>query len=198
MHKPGPVAFPPQQNGTDRMLYRLSAGWARLEVAVAAALALSVSALILLNVVTRSLGRAIYWVDETAIYAMVWMTFLAASAAIHYRSAIAVTLVPELAPEPVARFVARAVDAVVLVFALAMAVLCWRWFMPWELARAGFDVRAFQGATFNFIYAEPTSTLGIRKVWVWLAMPAFALGATLHASANLLYPGAVPRREAVE
>ena len=39
---------------------------------------------------------------------------------------------------------------------------------------------------FNFIYAEPTTTLGIPKYWVWMVMWAFALGATLHSVANLL------------
>lgn len=180
------------------MLYSVSAAWARIEIAAAATLAAAISGLILLNVVTRAMGQAIYWVDETAIYAMVWMTLLASSAAIHYRSAIAVTVVPELASAAVGRAVSRIVDGVIAVFALAMLVLCWRWFMPWELARAGFDVKAFQGATFNFIYAEPTNTLGWPKVWVWLAMPIFALGASLHAIANLVHPGHRPRLEAME
>jgi len=180
------------------MLYRLSATWARVEITLAAILAASISGLILLNVVTRSIGQAIYWVDETAIYAMVWMTFLASSAALHYRSSIAVTVIPELAPAAVGRALGRCVDAVVLIFALAMLWVCWRWFMPWELMRAGFDIRAFQGATFNFIFAEPTSTLGMKRVWVWLIMPIFALGTSLHATANLLHPGAAPRSEAIE
>lgn len=169
------------------MLRRASELWARIEVTVAAALAAAISGLILLNVVTRAAGAAIYWVDEAAIYAMVWMTFLAASAALHYRTAVAVTIVPELAPR-VGPALARAVDAVVLVFAALMLWLCWRWFMPLELARAGFDTAAFQGATFNFIYAEPTSTIGLPKVWVWLIMPVFSLGALLHAAANLAAP----------
>jgi TRAP-type C4-dicarboxylate transport system permease small subunit len=176
------------------MLRRLSEIWARVEVTVAAALAAAISGLILLNVVTRAMGAAIYWVDEAAIYAMVWMTFLAASAALHYRTAVAVTVVPEVAPR-LAPALARAVDVAVLVFAGLMLWVCWRWFMPLELARAGFDVKTFQGATFNFIYAEPTTTLGISKVWVWLIMPLFAIGATLHAAANLASPLPVRREE---
>ena len=57
---------------------------------------------------------------------------------------------------------------------------------PLALARSGFDVRAFQGETFNFIYAENTSTLGIKKFWVWLILPWFALSLTLHGLVNLL------------
>jgi TRAP-type C4-dicarboxylate transport system permease small subunit len=172
------------------MLYRVSTVWARIEIFCAAVMAASVSGLILLNVVTRASGNAIYWVDEAAIYAMVWMTFLAASAALHYRNAIAVTVLNELLPVSSRRWLARFVDLTVFVFALLLAWVCLRWFMPLELIAAG-DVKTFQGATFNFIYAEPTNTLGIKKAWVWLAMVAFSLGTLLHSTANLLNPGHV-------
>lgn len=174
------------------MLYRISHAWARIEVTLAAALAASVTGLILLNVVTRAAGNAIYWVDEAAIYAMVWMTFLAASAALHFRSAIAVTVLHEFVPAAARQWIGRFVDLTVVIFAGLLVWLCWQWFMPLELARAGWDTRAFQGATFNFIYAEPTNTLGLPKVWVWLVMPFFALGALLHALANLFHPGPAP------
>lgn len=170
------------------MLYRASRFWARVEIVCAAALAASVTGLILLNVITRSAGRAIYWVDEAAIYAMVWMTFLAASAALHYRTSIAVTVVNEFVPDRVRAAMSRGVDVVIFVFACLLAWVCLRWFMPFQLAAAGWDVKAFQGATFNFIYAEPTNTLGIRKIWVWIAMILFTFGALLHATANLFHP----------
>ncbi|TFL19057.1 TRAP transporter small permease [Jannaschia formosa] len=170
------------------MLMRLSAGWARLEIAAAAVLAVSVTGLILLNVVTRSMGAALYWVDELAIYAMAWMTFLGASAALHFGNSVAITVLTDPLPAPARRVAARIVDVLVLVFALFMLWFCWRWYAPLELARAGFDVMAFQGATFNFIYAEPTTTLGIPKAWVWSVMWLFAGGATLHGFANLLTP----------
>lgn len=180
------------------MLYRASHLWARVELVCAAALAASVTGLILLNVVTRAAGNAIYWVDEAAIYAMVWMTFLAASAAIHFRSAIAVTLVNEMLSGHALRLLERAVDLVLFVFACLMVWICLRWFMPLELMRAGWDVKAFQGQTFNFIYAEPTNTLDLPKVWVWLVMPLFTLGALLHSAANLFYPGRHPEAEAAQ
>ncbi|OUS34131.1 C4-dicarboxylate ABC transporter permease [Rhodobacterales bacterium 56_14_T64] len=170
------------------MLYQASKAWARVEIFCAATLAATVSGLILLNVVTRSMGQSIYWVDEAAIYAMVWMTFLAASAAVHHRSAVAVTLLPELASPRVGYLLARFADIIVFVFAALLIWICWRWFMPLELARQGFDIKAFQGATFNFVYAEPTNTLGIKKVWIWLVVPLFAFGSLLHASANLTHP----------
>jgi TRAP-type C4-dicarboxylate transport system permease small subunit len=167
------------------MLARISSAWATFELTLAALLAVAVSALILLNVVTRSLGAAIYWVDELAIYCMVWMAFLAASAALHYGNSVAVTLFRDILPERPKRLLIKFVDLVVLIFALAMLWFCWLWYRPDALIRAGFDIQRFQGATFNFIYSEPTTTLGIPKFWVWLVMWFFSFGAFVHSLHNL-------------
>lgn len=168
------------------MLRRISRAWARVELTIAAALAAAITLLILTNVVTRATGNAIYWIDETAIYAMIWMTFLAGSASLHDRTAVAVTLLPDMAGGAAKRAFALFIDLSVLAFALLMAWFCHRWFRPDLLAANGWDVAAFQGATFNFIYAEPTSTLGIAKWQVWLIMPLFAAGVLLHALNNLV------------
>ncbi|NUH63888.1 TRAP transporter small permease subunit [Sulfitobacter sp. S0837] len=178
------------------MIWRISATWARCELALASVLAAAITVLILLNVATRSLGAALFWVDELAIYAMAWMTFLGASAGLHYGHAVAVTILTDNLRGPLRRVVAKLVDLIILGFALLMLWFCWRWFSPLELARQGFDTKAFQAATFNFIYAEPTTTLGIKKVWVWLVMWAFALGATLHGLAHVLKRGETPEAEA--
>lgn len=168
------------------MLYRVSAAWARLELGAAAFLAVCVTLLVLLNVVTRNTGNALFWVDELAIYAMAWMTFLGTSAALHHRNSVAVTLLPDAVSLRSKAVIIKVVDIVVFAFALAMVWFCWRWFMPLELGRAGFDTKVFQGNTFNFIYAEPTSTLGIPKYFLWMVMWLFALGATLHSTMHLL------------
>lgn len=168
------------------MIGRISATWARLELALAAILAVSITLLILLNVVTRSLGAALFWVDELAIYAMAWMAFLGASAALHFGQSVAVTVVTDALPYALRRAVAKLVEVIVLGFSLFMIWVCWRWYSPLELMRHGFDTLAFQGATFNFIYSEPTTTLGVKKYWVWSVMWLFSLGATLHSVANLL------------
>ncbi len=159
-------------------------------MALAAFGAVAITLLVLLNVVTRAMSASIFWVDEAAIMAMTWMTFLAASAAVHYGHSVSVTFFTDLLPEGTAHLAQRLVDAVVLIFAGLMLWLCWRWFMPLELMRAGFDKMEFQGETFNFIYSEPTLTLGFRKVWLWLIMPIFALGLTLHGLANVTRPWA--------
>lgn len=168
------------------MLHRLSAAWARIELTCAAVLAGLVTLLILLNVATRSMRLALYWVDEAAIYAMVLMTFLAASAAIERRESISITMIMDLTRPRVQGAFWLFVDLVTLLCAVLLIWFTWRWFDPVTLAGVGFDSRAFQGETFNFIYAEPTSTLGVRKFWVWLIMPVFALGLVLHATSNLV------------
>ncbi|AXI48686.1 C4-dicarboxylate ABC transporter permease [Sulfitobacter sp. SK012] len=175
------------------MLYRVSAAWARIELWAAAFLAVCVTFLVLLNVATRNTGNALFWVDELAIYAMAWMTFLGASAALHHRNSVAITLLPDAVSPRVKAVTIKIVDIIVFAFALAMLWFCWRWFMPLEFARSGFDSKVFQGNTFNFIYAEPTSTLGVPKYVFWAVMWLFALGATLHSAMHLL--GARPRDE---
>ena len=167
------------------MLKTASAAWARIELACAAVLAVAITLLILLNVVTRNLGAALFWVDELAIYAMAWMAFFGASAALHYGQNVAVTILTDALPPLMQKITAKLVDLIVLVFALFMVWFCWRWFSPLEFAKQGFDVSAFQAATFNFVYDAPTTTLGIKKFWVWSVMWFFALGATLHSLANI-------------
>ena len=168
------------------MLYRVSATWARIELLGAAFLAVCVTLLILLNVATRNVAQALFWVDEMAIYAMVWMTFLGASAALHHRNSVSITLISDAVAPAVRNMLGKFVDAMVFAFSLAMLWFCWRWFLPLDLAQAGFDTMTFQGSTFNFIYAEPTLTLGLPKYPFWLVMWLFALGATLHSAAHLL------------
>lgn len=168
------------------MLNRISAAWARVEMAASALLAVAVTLLILLNVVTRSMNNALFWVDEAAIYAMVWMTFLGASAAIATRQQVAITVLTDALPIRAGRVAAKLVDLLIFIFACAMLYFCWRWYLPLTIIGAGLDTLAFQGATFNFIYAEPTSTIGIQKWIIWLVMPLFSCGVVLHALAHLL------------
>jgi len=154
----------------------------RLLMALTAALVL----LILLNIVTRAVGAALFWVDELAIYTMVWMALVGASVMLRLRAGVAVTLVTELLPKPASRLLARVVDALLLGFAIALLVLCWLWYEPVALVRSGFDFERFAQETFKFIYTEPTNTLGIPKYLIWLAVPLMATTMTLHAAANLV------------
>jgi TRAP-type transport system small permease protein len=167
-------------------LGRVSAAVARVEAALAGALILATCGLILLNIATRSTGNALYWVDEAAIYCMVWSAFLGASVTIERRSAIAIDLLKDTLSPWGSRALARLVQALILLFGLTLFVVTWRWYDPVGLARAGFDIDTFSGDTFNFIYREPTLTIGVLKWPIWLIMPVFAAALSLHALANLL------------
>ena len=167
-------------------LSRLSDAALRLEKLSITALAAILVILIFLSIVTRAAGAPIFWVDELAIYTMIWMALIGASAMVRMRSGVAVLLVTDLLPANFRSYVARAVDILVVLFAAVVLYLCWQWYEPVALARSGFDVELFVQNTFNFIYYEPTNTIGISKFWIWLAVPLMALGMTLHAIANLL------------
>jgi TRAP-type C4-dicarboxylate transport system permease small subunit len=169
-----------------RCVSRVSNVVLRLEKRLLIALAAALVILILLNIVTRAAGAALFWVDELAVYAMIWMALFGASAMVRMRTGVAVTIVTDLLPRGFRRVATRIVDAILLFFALTLLVLCWQWYEPVALLESGFDLDAFAESTFKFIYSEPTSTLKIGKFWVWLAVPFMAFAMTIHALANLL------------
>lgn len=169
-----------------RWITRISNAILGLEKPLITTLSAALILLILLNIITRSAGAAIFWVDELAIYTMIWMALVGASAMVRMRSGVAVTLVTDLLPPDSRRAVARLVDGLVLVFALTLLVLCWQWYDPLALIRSNFDLELFAQNTFKFIYGEPTNTVGIKKFWIWLAVPLMAANMSVHALANLL------------
>lgn len=169
-----------------RWLSAVSDAVLALERRVIGLLVAALVLLILLNIVTRAAGAAIFWVDELAIYTMIWMALIGASVMLRMRLGVAVTLLSDLLPLPIRRVVYRLVDALLLFFAVTLLVLCWQWYDPLALAQAGFDFDLFAQETFKFIYTEPTNTIGIRKFWIWLVVPFMAISMTLHALANLL------------
>ncbi|MEG4642602.1 TRAP transporter small permease [Paracoccus sp. APAP_BH8] len=173
---------------------RVSEGLLVVERHAVATLMALLSGAILLNVVTRYLGMPLYWIDELAVYCMVWLTFIGASTMTRLRLDFAVTMLTERLSPGAAR-VARVVATIVVVlFSIGLAVMCWLWFEPLGIARAGFDAREFAGQSFNFIYTERTQTLNWATWILYLILPIFALSMTVHGIANLLEDlGAVPR-----
>ena len=169
-----------------RWIFHLSNAVLNLEKKAATALAALLVLLILLNITTRAAGSAIFWVDELAVFTMIWMAFIGASTMTRTRYQVAVTLFTDLLPSVSRKAVARFVDGIIVVLAITLLVLCWQWYGPVALLESGFDLDLFARNTFKFIYNEPTSTVGIRKFWVWLAVPVMAFNMTLHAIANLL------------
>lgn len=168
------------------VLSTLSRRLAGVEEAAAGLLAAAVAGLILLNVATRTAGAALFWVDELAIYAMVWMAFLGMSITLQRRSGVSVTILTDALPPRLHRAAALLVDGISLAFSLFLLWLCWCWYDPATLASVSYSVDAFVGETFNFIYREPTQTIGIEKYWIWLIVPLTGAAMTVHALANLL------------
>ncbi len=163
-------------------LARLSARIARAELLSAAALIFLLFALLLANVVSRYFGAPVIWVDELAVFLMVIAAFLSASAALDARQHIAVTILSDQLSSRGAASLRLLVDLILLGFMLALGWMVWTWFDPLTLIAAG-SAEAFSASTFNFIYQEPTVTLGIRKLWFWLVMPVFATCGSLHCLA---------------
>ncbi len=180
--QPGIDAAAPPSGGA---LKRIGAQLARVEMALAGALVAAIFLLLLGNVVTRSLGMPMIWIDELAIYLMIGSGLLGASVAIARREHIAVTLLPDMVDGRAGLVFAIVIDAALLVFLVAFTVLLWFWFDPVGLWRAG-SAEALASQSFNFLYQEPTTTLGLRKVWFWLILPVFAGAALFHAGVNLI------------
>lgn len=144
------------------------------------------TALILINVATRYSGMPIYWIDEAAVYTVVWLTFVGASAMTRLRLDFAVTMVTEKLGPRKAQIAKVIATGGVLFFALALFAMCWIWMDPVGIASKGFDAKEYAAESFNFLYTEHTQTLEW-PVWVLqLIMPIFALCMSLHALANLL------------
>jgi len=142
--------------------------------------------LILLNVVTRYSGTPIYWVDEAAVFTMVWLTFVGASVMTRLRMDFAVGLVSDQLPLGGAKVLKVIATLGVLVFALALVWMCWVWMDPRGIAAAGFNAKDYAEASFNFIYTERTQTLEWPTWVLQLILPIFSLTLTVHAFANLL------------
>jgi TRAP-type C4-dicarboxylate transport system permease small subunit len=168
-----------------RMLMATSLGLLTLERWAIAGFMFLLTALILLNVVTRYSGMPIYWVDESAVYSVVWLTFIGASAMTRMRLDFAVTLLTERLSEKGAT-VARAISsASIVAFGLLLGWMCWLWLDPVGFAQAGFDAKVFAGRTFNFIYTERTQTLNWPTWVLYLIMPIFAVSMVIHGLAVL-------------
>src|SRR5690606_5079137 len=78
------------------------------------------------------------------------------------------------------------IDVCVLAFTVGLLVMCWFWFDPLTLIRVKFDLHAFSGESFNYIYEDTTDTLDLKKFWFWLMLPFAGLTSTVHGLSNLI------------
>ncbi|MBW7973217.1 TRAP transporter small permease [Bradyrhizobium sp. BR 10289] len=169
-----------------RTIVRMSSGLLAVERVALMGLMYLLTGLILVNVVTRYARFPIYWIDESAVYCVVWLTFVGASAMTRLRLDFAVTMLTErLSPQH--QKIAKVISTgLVVVFGMALIVTCVLWMDPIGLARAGFDGRKLAAETFNFIYTEHTQTLNWPTWVMYLTLPIFAASMTIHGLANLL------------
>lgn len=168
------------------MIRALSNTIGRAERAALRVLVVILPLMILINVASRALKVPIFWLDELAVLTMVWLAMVGLAVTLKTREAVAVTLLIDTVPKNVSNVLQCAADLVVVGFAVALLVLCYMWFDPLALWRNGFNVDAFAADSFNFVYQEPTATLGVPKFWFWVILPLVALTSSIHALANLL------------
>lgn len=168
------------------MIEALSNGFARVERGAVRLLVVALPIMILVNVFGRFFKAPIFWLDELAVLMMVWLAMLGLSITLKSRDAVAVTLLTGAVP-PTARKVLQLIsDLVVLGFCVALIALCYHWFNPLLLMHSDFNIETFAADSFNYIYQEPTETLGVPKFWFWLILPVVSVTSSVHALANLL------------
>ena len=172
--------------GVRRVILAASAGLLAFERVALMGLMYLLTALILVNVVTRYSHFPIYWIDESAVYSVVWLTFIGASAMTRLRLDFAVTMMTERMSARSQQIFKVIATSMVVVFGLGLIVTCLLWMDPIGLAQAGFDAKKFAGQTFNFLYTERTQTLNWPTWVLYLTLPIFAVSITIHGIANLL------------
>ncbi|HSV51169.1 MAG TPA: TRAP transporter small permease [Burkholderiaceae bacterium] len=186
-------------NLISRWVLSASAGILRIERLLLLFMMALLVALILLNVVTRYGGMPIYWVDEAAVYSVVWLTFIGGSAMTRLRLDFAVTMLTDALGPKAAKAAKVAAAGGVLFFGCAMLVMCWLWMDPIGIARYGFDAKEYAANSFNFLYTETTQTLNWPTWLLQVILPIFSLTFSIHALANLIEDiGLQPRRANVD
>jgi TRAP-type C4-dicarboxylate transport system permease small subunit len=172
--------------GARRVILAASSGLLAFERVALMGLMYLLTALILVNVVTRYSHFPIYWIDESAVYSVVWLTFIGASAMTRLRLDFAVTMMTERLSARSQQIFKIIATSTVIVFGIGLIVTCLLWMDPIGLAQAGFDAKKFAGQTFNFLYTERTQTLNWPTWVLYLTLPIFAVSITIHGIANLL------------
>jgi TRAP-type C4-dicarboxylate transport system permease small subunit len=169
-----------------RIVVHASSALLAVERIVLMGLMYLLTALILVNVVTRYARFPIYWIDESAVYCVVWLTFVGASAMTRLRLDFAVTMLTERLSAQHQKIAKVISTGMVVAFGVALIVTCLLWMDPIGLARAGFDGRKLAAETFNFLYTERTQTLNWPTWVLYLTLPIFAVSMTIHGLANLV------------
>lgn len=167
-------------------LLALSAGIVLVEKALIGAFSAIMFALVVVGMFGRYAGHAIYWIDEAAVYSMVAMSFVGASLVTRLKQEFAITLVLEYLPAQLAWLLRLVIAAIGFGFAGIIVFLSWRMWDLITLAQMSFDIGRFSLATFNYIYTETTTTLGLPKFLFLLILPLYAIFLLVHTTANVV------------
>lgn len=166
-------------------LQRASRALAKVEIACGGLLLLGILLLMLLNMIARGFGAPQVWTDELGAGLMVWLAFIGASVAIATKTHMVMGLLPETLSARSAAWVALLCDLAVLAYLMVMCLIIWNWLDLPGLWAAG-SGQALAAQSFNFIYTDPTLTLGVRKIWFWLIIPLSTLSSLVHIAATLI------------
>lgn len=119
-----------------------------------------------LQIVFRVAFDAISWSEEAARYLLVWTTFLGATLAYQRGRHIAVTVLVDRLPGPLARFARVLAHAASVVFFAVVIVAGWRYM----------DLQGFQ----------VSASLRIPMPWVYAVIPGSAAAMGLYAAVDLV------------
>jgi TRAP-type C4-dicarboxylate transport system permease small subunit len=143
----------------------------------------SILGLMILNVVTRAINISLYWVDETAINLKIMATFIGTNLIFRQRKNFSVSIVLDILPAKYQHSLSMLVQLISLGFAGLLIIVTLKWFDPVTLIASNFDLNVFFKTTYNSIYTEMTSTIGIRRFWFFLIMPWFSCALFIHCLA---------------
>ncbi len=169
-----------------------------IEKSLAYVLVIALPLMVLVNTFARTIRLPIYWMDELAILTMVWLAMLTMSLTLKSRDAVSVTLLLDAVPEGIMKIMQILIDVMVLLFGLVLLTLSYKWFDPLTLIDYEFNLKKFSANTFNFMYQDTTSTLGLPKYLFWVILPFSAFTTSVHALTNLMTTVLTPAAEIKE
>lgn len=128
---------------------------------------------VLLGVFSRYIvGHQVNWTEEMATFLLVWLTFLGASVAYFERAHLGIDLLVRKFDPDVRILATRCVQALVLIFILAVLVFG--------------GILLFKD---RWQAGQLMPTLGIRKAWLYMAVPVNGVIMALFCFGQILVPG---------
>jgi TRAP-type C4-dicarboxylate transport system permease small subunit len=122
--------------------------------------------LVFTNVITRYVfGFSLNWAEEASRFLMIWVTYLGAGLAMREGRHSAITILQDVLPERLARYLRAIVALTIIAFMLALTIL------GFQYSRLAMD--------------QTTAALRLPTGVVYLAVPIGAIGFVLHLIAGV-------------